>query len=46
MSGAGFFLDTPPEHDLASAVREFQTRERRFGGVPEPVAVSTGSWLD
>jgi undecaprenyl diphosphate synthase len=38
------------EHDLASAVREFQTRERRFGGIP---TVSNGhgtkanlSWLD
>src|SRR5690242_5605393 len=42
------------EHDLASAVREFQSRERRFGGVPEPEPVATnghgighnGSWLD
>ena len=42
------------EHDLASAVREFQSRERRFGGVPEPQPVATnghgvrnnGSWLD
>jgi undecaprenyl diphosphate synthase len=40
-------------HDLAAAVREFQTRERRFGGVPEvqPVANGNGgrhhvSWLD
>ena len=38
--------------DLASAVREFQSRERRFGAVPEPVAVNgngvkhAGSWLD
>ena len=34
------------EHDLAAAVREFQTRERRFGGVPEPQSVTTASWLD
>jgi undecaprenyl diphosphate synthase len=34
------------EHDLASAVREFQTRERRFGAVPEPQAISSSSWLD
>jgi undecaprenyl diphosphate synthase len=34
------------EHDLASAVREFQTRERRFGAVPEPQVVSNASWLD
>jgi undecaprenyl diphosphate synthase len=33
-------------HDLASAVREFQTRDRRFGAVPEPQALSSGSWLD
>jgi undecaprenyl diphosphate synthase len=41
-------------HDLASAVREFQSRERRFGGVPEPQPAATnghgvrnnGSWLD
>jgi len=35
-------------HDLASAIRDFQTRERRFGGVPEPQMVATGaaSWLD
>jgi undecaprenyl diphosphate synthase len=37
-------------HDLASAIREFQTRERRFGALLEPqtVATATGatSWLD
>jgi undecaprenyl diphosphate synthase len=33
-------------HDLASAVREFETRERRFGGVPEPQGVASASWLD
>jgi len=36
------------EHDLAAAVREFQTRERRFGAVPPPQAMATApsSWLD
>src|SRR5690242_73280 len=34
------------QHDLASAIREFQTRERRFGAVPEPQAVAQPSWLD
>jgi undecaprenyl diphosphate synthase len=33
-------------HDLAAAIREFETRERRFGGVPEPQATVTASWLD
>ena len=35
-------------HDLASAIREFQTRERRFGGVPQPQTIETAttSWLD
>jgi undecaprenyl diphosphate synthase len=33
-------------HDLAAAIREFETRERRFGGVPEPQTVATASWLD
>ena len=35
-------------HDLASAIREFQTRERRFGAVPQPQALepATTSWLD
>jgi undecaprenyl diphosphate synthase len=40
-------------HDLESAVREFHSRERRFGGVPEPQPVANGngarhtsSWLD
>ena len=39
-------------HDLAAAVREFEVRERRFGGLPEPHAATngparhTGSWLD
>jgi undecaprenyl diphosphate synthase len=37
-------------HDLASAVREFQTRERRFGGVPAAAngngAKVSPSWLD
>jgi undecaprenyl diphosphate synthase len=38
--------------DLGAAVREFRSRERRFGGVPEPGAVGNGnggrrsSWLD
>ena len=41
------------QHDLTAAVREFQSRERRFGGVPEPELVANGngarhrlSWLD
>jgi undecaprenyl diphosphate synthase len=41
------------QHDLESAVREFHSRERRFGGVPEPQPVVNGngarhsnSWLD
>jgi undecaprenyl diphosphate synthase len=42
------------EHDLAAAVREFEARERRFGGLPEqqPHAACNGhgavngSWLD
>ena len=40
-------------HDLESAVREFHSRERRFGGVPGPQPVANGngarhsnSWLD
>jgi undecaprenyl diphosphate synthase len=42
-------------HDLASAVREFQARERRFGAVPDPPAAVNGNgngvrhtrgWLD
>jgi undecaprenyl diphosphate synthase len=33
-------------HDLASAIREFETRERRFGAVPQPQAAATASWLD
>ena len=32
--------------ELASAVREFQTRERRFGGIPCPVARQREAWLD
>jgi undecaprenyl diphosphate synthase len=33
-------------HDLAAAIREFETRERRFGAVPQPQAAVTASWLD
>jgi undecaprenyl diphosphate synthase len=32
--------------DLASAVREFRGRQRRFGGVPAPPRRSLESWLD
>ena len=32
--------------DLASAVREFHGRQRRFGGVPEPPRRTVESWLD
>ena len=32
--------------DLASAVREFRGRQRRFGGVPEPPRRSVENWLD
>ena len=32
--------------DLAGAVREFQGRERRFGGVPAVSAARETSWLD
>ena len=40
------------ESDLAGAVREFEARERRFGGLPEPHPHTNGhtrqtaSWLD
>ena len=39
-------------HDLAAAVREFQARERRFGGLPESQPTANGhshgieNWLD
>jgi undecaprenyl diphosphate synthase len=41
-------------HDLAAAVREFQTRERRFGAAPDPPPAGNGNgngrhaggWLD
>jgi hypothetical protein len=41
--------------DLEAAVREFHSRERRFGAVPEPIPVANGNgnghrhssgWLD
>jgi len=32
--------------DLAGAVREFRTRERRFGGVPAAVPAAAEAWLD
>ncbi len=32
--------------DLASAVREFRGRQRRFGGVPESPRPRAGAWLD
>jgi len=32
--------------DLASAVREFRGRDRRFGAVPAPLARRQESWLD
>jgi undecaprenyl diphosphate synthase len=32
--------------DLAAAVREFRGRQRRFGGVPQPVAARRDAWLD
>jgi undecaprenyl diphosphate synthase len=40
------------EHDLAGTVREFEARERRFGGLPAPQPAANGhtrqngSWLD
>jgi undecaprenyl diphosphate synthase len=32
--------------DLRAAVREFHSRERRFGTVPQPVAALREAWLD
>ena len=32
--------------DLAAAVREFQGRQRRFGGLPEPQPARHEAWLD
>jgi undecaprenyl diphosphate synthase len=32
--------------DLASAVREFRGRQRRFGAVPQPTAKSHEAWLE
>jgi undecaprenyl diphosphate synthase len=32
--------------DLASAVREYHNRERRFGGIPDVVAARREAWLD
>jgi undecaprenyl diphosphate synthase len=32
--------------DLAAAVREFRTRERRFGGIPVPPSAQREAWLD
>lgn len=32
--------------DLAGALREFEGRQRRFGGIPVPEAVREASWLD
>src|ERR1035437_16838 len=32
--------------ELAAAVREFRTRERRFGAVPAPLAPHREAWLD
>jgi undecaprenyl diphosphate synthase len=32
--------------DLAAAVRDFHSRERRFGGIPEPALRHREAWLD
>jgi undecaprenyl diphosphate synthase len=32
--------------DLASAVREYHNRERRFGGIPDVMAARREAWLD
>jgi len=32
--------------DLAGAVRDFHQRERRYGGIPQPVAPRREAWLD
>jgi undecaprenyl diphosphate synthase len=32
--------------DLESAVRDFRSRQRRFGGVPEPPPVRQEAWLE
>jgi undecaprenyl diphosphate synthase len=37
--------DFGPE-DLAAAVREFRSRDRRFGGVPEMAVKCAAGWLD